>query len=44
MQDAITIIMVGSALVALGLLVPAVKRARAAGDLDASAALTLAMG
>jgi hypothetical protein len=41
---AITIIMGGSALVALGLLVPAVRRARAAGDLDASTALTLALG
>ncbi len=45
MKDhAITIILAGSALVALGLLVPAVKRARAAGDLDASTALTLALG
>ena len=43
-QAAITILMAGSALVALGLLVPVVKRARAAGDLDASTALTLALG
>jgi len=43
-QDRITIVMAGGALVALGLLVPAVKRARAAGDLDASTALTLALG
>jgi O-antigen ligase len=43
-KPAITIIMAGSALVALGLLVPAVNRARAAGDLDASTALTLAAG
>ena len=43
-EQAITIIMAGSALVALGLLVPAVKRARSAGDLDASTALTLALG
>jgi O-antigen ligase len=43
-EQAITIILAGSALVALGLLVPAVKRARTAGDLDASTALTLALG
>jgi O-antigen ligase len=43
-QDAITIIMAGGALVALGLLVAVLKRARIAGDLDASAGLTLAAG
>jgi O-antigen ligase len=42
-QLAVTIIMAGAALVALLLLVPSVRRARAAGDLDASAALTLGM-
>jgi O-antigen ligase len=40
-QIAVTSIMAGAALAALGLLLPAVRRARAAGDLDASAALTL---
>lgn len=42
-QLGVTIIMAGAALVSLGLLVPAVRKARIAGDLDASAALTLGM-
>lgn len=44
MYSVITIIMASTALAALALLVPAVKTARAAGDLDASTALTLALG
>jgi O-antigen ligase len=40
-QAAVTILMSGASLVSLGLLVPAIRRARAAGDLDASAMLTL---
>lgn len=40
-QIAVTSITAGAALAALGLLVPAVRQARAAGDFDASAALTL---
>jgi O-antigen ligase len=40
-QAAVTIIMTGASLVTLALLVPSLKRARAAGDLDAAAALTL---
>jgi O-antigen ligase len=40
-QIAVTSITAGASLIALGLLVPAVRRARAAGDVDASAALTL---
>jgi O-antigen ligase len=40
---AVTIVMAGAGLVALGLLVPSLRRARTAGDLDASAALTLGM-
>jgi O-antigen ligase len=40
---AITVIMAVAALLALGLLVRAVRQARAAGDLDASTALTLGM-
>ena len=40
---AATIIITGASLVTLGLLVPALGRARAAGDLDASAGLTLGM-
>jgi O-Antigen ligase len=43
-QVAVTIIMAGAALVTLRLLVPSVRQARAAGDLDASAVLTLAVG
>jgi O-antigen ligase len=42
-ESAVTITMAGAALVALALLVPSVRRARAAGDLDASTALTLGM-
>jgi O-antigen ligase len=42
-QIAVTSIMAGAALVALGVLVPAVRRARAAGDVDASTGLTLGM-
>ena len=41
---AATIVMTGASLVALGLLVPALRRARAGGDLDAAAALTFATG
>jgi O-antigen ligase len=37
-------IMTGASLVALGLLVPSIRRARAAGDLDASAGLTFGIG
>lgn len=43
-QAAVTAIMAGTALVALLLLLPSVRHSRAAGDLDASAALTLGMG
>ena len=43
-QLAVTTIMAGSALLALGLLIPSLKRARTAGDLDSSTALTLGMG
>jgi len=43
-QLAVTITMAGGALLALALLVRAIRRARAAGDLDASTALTLGMG
>lgn len=39
--SAVTILMTGASLVTLALLVPAVRRARAAGDIDAAAALTL---
>jgi hypothetical protein len=42
--DPIPPIMAGGALAALCLLVPTLKRARAAGDLDSSALLTFAMG
>ena len=42
-EIAVTSITAGAALVALGLLVPAVRQARAAGDADASTALTLGM-
>ncbi len=42
--DPVTVVMVGSALLALGLLVPAVKAAREAGDLDSSTALALSVG
>ena len=41
---AATIVMTGASLVALGLLVPALRRARVGGDLDAAAALTFATG
>ena len=43
-QLGVTIITVGAALVTLVLLVPSLRHARAAGDLNASAALTLGMG
>lgn len=43
-QPAVTITMAGGALVALGLLVPLIRGARAARDLDGSTALTLGMG
>jgi O-antigen ligase len=43
-QLAVKIIMGGGSLIALGLLVSAIRRARAAGDLDGATALTLAMG
>ena len=42
--DAVTIVMAGSALIALGLLAVVIRRAAAAGDLDASALLTLGAG
>jgi O-antigen ligase len=40
----VSIVMAGAALVSLGLLVPAIRRARVAGDLDAATALTLGTG
>lgn len=43
-QGGVTIVMAGAALVALGALVPSIRHARAAGDLDASTALVLGMG
>jgi O-antigen ligase len=43
-QHAVTIIMASASLVALGLLVPSIRSAQAARDLDASTALTLGMG
>jgi O-antigen ligase len=42
--DPVTVVMAGSALAALALLVPAIRAAREAGDLDASTGLTLAVG
>ena len=44
LRTVVTIIMAGASLVALGLLVRAVWRAREAGDVDASTALTLGAG
>jgi O-antigen ligase len=43
-EAVVTITMAGASLVALVLLFPAIRRARSAGDLDASAALTLGAG
>jgi hypothetical protein len=43
-QAAITAVMASTALLALGMLIAAVREGRAAGDLDAGTALTLSMG